>query len=251
MITAALAAERIAAWRPEQAGDRLRAADRVLSVLHASGAPAELRIEALIARANDSIVLGDRRAAERAIAEVRQLAEGRWTRSLWETELFEVGLAAADARFGEARELAVAAARRWGPHHPDARRALVEQLGLIAAFDGDGHHLPDPELAHEVIAHTDIGAYRAAVPLVLAQSGQLDDAARELSQIAADDYSVVPEHTNWAFSMAMLVEAAIRLDAPDCCPNPERGVVLVRRCLGMHRPVARVVVERPRRARPS
>jgi DNA-binding SARP family transcriptional activator len=215
VVAAALGPTRVVAWRPEQAGERRRFADRVLVTGDADDHDRVLaRADALLARACDSIVLGERQAAEQALAGIYAIAD-RHIRPSWEADLVAAGLAAADGRFDEARRVAVGAADRWGPGHPDARRALTEQLGLIATLDGGVAALVASELAGEVAALPDNATYRCAYPLVLAFQGRVEAAAAALDRIAAAGYEEVPEHINWGFAMAVLAEAAAMVGSPD------------------------------------
>jgi hypothetical protein len=208
VVAAALGPTRVVAWRPAQAAERRRAADRVLALpVDDDRDRALVRADALLARAFDSIVLGERAAAEQALADLRSVAD-RHIRPLWEADLLTAGLAAADGRFDDARRIAIGAAERWGPGHPDAQRALNEQIGLIATLEGGIAGLVASDLAGEVTALPNNATYRCAYPLVLAFQGRVDAAAAALDHIAADGYASVPEHTNWGFAMAVLAEAA-------------------------------------------
>ncbi len=216
VAAAALGAARVVAWRPEDAARRRDAADRVIAALddRDDDEAAVLRADALLARASDSIVLVDRAAAERALAEVHRVA-GRHIRPAWEADLIAAGLATADGDFDFARRLATGAADRWGPGHPDARRALMEQLGLIGTLADGVDSLVASDLGREVAALPDNPTYRCAYPLMLAFQRRATEAAAALDGIAADGYAELPQHTNWGFAVAVLAEAAARVGSTE------------------------------------
>ncbi len=215
VIVAGLDASRIAWWRPNQAHERLRYADRVFELV--DGRDNATALQATLLRVVDLVVLGDRIAADAARAAAWPIARAlRQVRYLWELHLWEASFALNEGRLDEVETLAMQAAALWSSDdQPDAQRALQEQLGLMMLLAGDASLVvPGLEEGQELYGSAAV-TYRCALPYALVLEGRPDEASDLLEQHAADEFRGLPQHSSWLFAVAILGEAASVIGSTD------------------------------------
>ena len=211
---AAFDASRIAWWRPDQARSRLEYADRVIGLLDEQDRATMLH--AMLMRLADLVTLGDRGAADAALATIwpiaRSLGQPRY---VWDLQLWEAGLALNDGRLSQAAALAEQAAAVWGDaDHPDAQRAMREQVGLRMLLVGDGSLVVEVLTRPGAIPSAAATSYRCVLTYALVLEGRHAEASSMLDDFAANDFRDLPQHSNWLFSAAILSEAAAVVGSP-------------------------------------
>jgi class 3 adenylate cyclase/tetratricopeptide (TPR) repeat protein len=105
---------------------------------------------------------------------------------------------------------------RHAPQHarhalePNTVQAFAVVLFTLRRLQGRVSEVTESflEFAREYPA---VPAWRTGLALVYTEVGRNEDAARELEELAADDFAALPRDANWVVSLANLSEVAFRL----------------------------------------
>jgi tetratricopeptide (TPR) repeat protein len=215
-LGAALEANRVALWGPGNTVRRLEATNAVMELAVRLDDDA-LKLRACIGRLYDLVELSDREDVDTELARGHDLAaELRQPKFSWELALMDAMLAYAEGRRTDAERLAGAAEEIWGVDEaPDAHRARLEQVALMAFAMGEIDIAAADSVGDVVAQHPELGAYVCAYPFVLASVGRNDEAQRRLDAIAVNDYADVPQHSSWMFAVALLSEAAAKVGSQE------------------------------------
>ena len=211
----ALAARHVAVWRAGNAGERRVLADELVATARAARArePEAFGPHFLLLAALER---GDRAAAtaqfeegERIVASLplpHLAAQLAWSRSMF---------AALAGRFEEAEALqgeALAATSRWS--EAEAFRTWSAQLAALRWDQGRGAELAEP-LRRMVAGEAINTNWRTGLALLLADSGELDEARGEFAEVAASGFTDVPFDLGRLFNLAVRGLTAMLLeDAP-------------------------------------
>ncbi|HSJ97252.1 MAG TPA: AAA family ATPase, partial [Myxococcota bacterium] len=207
----------------EPPSTRLARVDEALRTL--AGAPApRIELECRIQRAAALLELGHtqawdaERAAYGALATRLNQRTPRWFVAVQGAlrRVMTGDLAAAEREIGEAW----AAGRRAG--HPDAETYFAIQLTQLRFFQGRLAEMEEP-LRRAAASAPSLAGLRAALALVLSETGRLKETRRELDALARDDFSAIPRDAGWLSNLSLLALVAARLrDAEHAAALEER-----------------------------
>lgn len=203
-ICAALAARHLALLGSVDVDARLALANEALATARQAGR-SDVEWSTLAPMANDLLEAGDLPGATRAIARLEQLAEAsRSPVEIWGSRTARACLALLAGRFAEAERLSeeAIAARRAGQ---DAAvvQILVTQ-SFIRRLETGGVAECEEAVRRFAGDFQDNQGWKPALALLLAESGRDDEARALLAEVAALDFTDVPDDANVLATMAML-----------------------------------------------
>jgi DNA-binding SARP family transcriptional activator/tetratricopeptide (TPR) repeat protein len=243
----ALTARHLALWSPESLGERQHIATEFLRLATDAGS-ARLAIQGHQWHLMDLFELGDIQGADVAVeafcslAQERRLpADLRWMRFIRATRLLLAG------RYEKAEEHS-RAALELGNRVGDPSASSVFALQMITIRrDRGGLEEFENDVRVKVADDPEIPGWRCVLAHMLCELGRLDDARRELDDLSANEFGVLPRDALWLGAIAYCAEVAARLDKHAAvlyellAPFPDRNVVVgwSSACLGSSsRPLA-------------
>lgn len=221
-------------WAPDNLGERKSIATEIAAIAAAVSYP-EMLAEAHFFRFCNSIEEGDRAAAAGAVAALNDLAEELhhpWYRYLGKVHRAAFSLLA--GRFPEAQQwMEEARASGSAIDEPVAEQIFgaqrLTQAGMLGSFADIA------EWAASLADHfSSYAAYRANAARFLAELGRLEDAQREIEQLASNGFGDLRRDNTWLATMAFLTIAVARChdnrNAPLLydllLPHSRQGIVL-------------------------
>jgi DNA-binding SARP family transcriptional activator len=211
-LTHALAARHLAVWRSGNAGERRVIADELVATARSARVP-ELEAYGHHFLLLAAVERGDAAAAGAQLDEGERLvrtlplphlvAQVAWSRSM---------LAAVAGRFDDAERLqgeALATTSRWS--EAESFRTWSAQLVGLRWEQGRGIELAQP-LRDLVDRETISGNWKAALALVLADGGELDEAREVMDDVAAAAFTDVPVDLSHLFNLTVRAVAVALLE---------------------------------------
>ena len=220
-VGALLRARHMRTWGPEDASDRLRAAEDVIGLAGQNGDRA-LAAQAHGWRLIDLLELGRTADADRDLATHAALAKALGHPTLErDAALFAAMRALLDGREPDARA-AIAEVRAAGERARDPEAVTLaarQQFWLDVEWGDDTAHVDLLRSTRRLAAGADPAcAWRASVSLLLARSGHLGGAAIELARVSRHDLGARPHGPTWLAAATCAVESAWLLADPRWTP---------------------------------
>ena len=210
-LTYTLNARLFAAGDPDNLVERLAIAEEIieLAVLHEDK---EMAAQARVWHLNDLLEAGNIPAADLQIEAAAELAdELRQPRLKWQTQLPRGMRALFAGRLDEAEQL-IQAALRIGERAqaPNALQFYGVQMFALRWLQGRLGEVAD---ATQGFADTlaAVPAWRGALAVVYAETGQEAEARRELDYLARRDFEEIPRDANWIPALTLLSEVCVCL----------------------------------------
>lgn len=206
LLARALLGQRLAHHGPEAADRRLAETAEVLA-LDMARLPFDVSMAALMSLHEDSLLVGDRPRARRALTEAEQLASTsghpywRWVVGTW-----QVIDRILDGQLTEAEALAFEVAPLQADH-PESTACLGVNLVDIRLFQGRAGEVVDL-LAGAAEENPHIPTYRAVLALCRAESGDIDGATEDYDVFARTGFADIPDDTNRLLCLAVLADVA-------------------------------------------
>ncbi|MDQ3934467.1 MAG: AAA family ATPase, partial [Actinomycetota bacterium] len=212
-LATALLARHFAMWGPERLEERLAVATELVEVTTSAGIGAHA-VEGRGLLFVDLLEMGDLRGADAELeAYTRQARELRQPNYLRVAGIRRAMRAVLDGRFDEAEQLFADT-----PTLERAKRLLepnTVQAGAVVLFElrrlqGRLSEMVKP---FEIFAgdYPAVAAWRAAVSLVYAEVGMLDEARATLADLMRDDMAELTRDANWLIGVVCLTLTAIRV----------------------------------------
>lgn len=207
LLARALLGQRLAHHGPEAADRRLSETAEVLAI-DPSRLPFDVSMTALMSLHEDSLLVGDRTGARRALADAGQLAATsghpywRWVVGTW--QVLDLIL---DGCLDEAEVLAFEVAALQA-EHPESMACLGVNLVDIRLFQGRADEVVDL-LADAAATNPHIPTYRAVLALCRAESGDIDGATAEYLAFEHNGFAQIPDDTNRLLCLAVLADVAV------------------------------------------
>jgi len=207
----ALSARRFALWGPETLDERLEVATTILELARSVG-DRDLTLLGHRWRIVSLLELGDIASVAQQIEEYSHIAEElKQPYQLWFAEVFRGMLASLQGRLADAEALMQRAlevgSTQQGEH---AVQFFAAQLLTIRDHQG---RLGEMEPAIRAYAEQFPGtvAIRAALAMIYASQGRLDETRENFEIAAANDFTDIPRDTTWLLTLTMLTQAASAL----------------------------------------
>ena len=209
----ARAAQRRALWDPSHLPERLEASTEMLTCALRAG-NLELQLQAHAWLVVDLLERGDRDAVEAQIAAFTVGAqELRQPLYRWQSTVWSAATALLEGRLAEAEELAGEALAAGAPAEGVAA-AQYFAIQLLATRREQARMGELEPAARQMVAdNPDRPAWRAALVVVLCESGQSEEAAPELDRLVARGFAEVPFDGDWLSAMTLLCDACTALGA--------------------------------------
>jgi tetratricopeptide (TPR) repeat protein len=232
-LASCLIARHYALWRPETVRERLSVAGELRRVAELTGDP-ELELEGAGWTVVDLLEIGDVEGADIQIAAAAQLAEAlKRPLYLWWTAVIRSARAQLAGEF-EAAERVAEEALAIG-RHGQAENALHYYAQALFNLRREQGRLEEVEGAVRqfVALYPAIPAWRAALALLLVESGRREEAAEQFAAVVAEP---LPIDANWLIATTLLAEVCGALGAAEHAdtlyaalePYAERVVVVGR-----------------------
>jgi tetratricopeptide (TPR) repeat protein len=207
----ALSARRFALWGPETLDERLEVATKILELAQSVG-DRDLTLLGHRWRIVSLLELGDIASVERHIEEYAAMAEElKQPYQLWFAEVFRAMLAALQGRLAEGETLGQRALEVGSSQQGEnAVQFFAAQLMTIRAHQGRLGEM-EPAIRAYAEQFPEIVAIRAALAMICALDGRLDDSRAQFEVAAANDFTDLPRDTTWLLSLTMLTHAAAAL----------------------------------------
>ena len=206
----ALSARHVALWSPPHLQARHDLADEMVALAGRAG-DRERALQGRNWRVLDQLESGDIDTAEREIGEHGRLAdELRLPGYQWWTPMWQAMLAILRGRFGEGERLGAAAVEighRAGDRVADLF-AWIQATYLTYEREAPA---PPPDVPDRIAVVAVQSALRSDLPLLYAEAGRIDEARRELDELAAGDFAAVASDMNRLASLAGLARGAAAL----------------------------------------
>jgi DNA-binding winged helix-turn-helix (wHTH) protein/tetratricopeptide (TPR) repeat protein len=210
-VAAALVLRTTVSLPAEAPALRLARVDEALRVLARVNAP-RVELECRIQRAAALLELGQPRALREECAAYGRIAarlahpSARWYAGVQDTLLRTLAgdLAGAERSAGEAWALG----RRAG--HPDAGIYYAIQLTQLRFFQGSLAEMEEP-LRRALGRAPTLAGLRAALALVLVETGRSKEARRELDELARGGFAVLPQDAGRLSNLSLLSLVAVSL----------------------------------------
>ena len=195
-----------AIWGPDSLASRVRAATQ-MSRLAARLGDVEMSFHAHRFRFMDLLEAGDSAALERELQRCEQLAAQLGQPYYgWYVETFRALRAFLDGRFEACEQLAQkAAAIGQRAQNQNVVQILGIQTFAVRREQGRLAELHDA-IGGFIGLYPKIPGWRAALALICAETGDLDEARRQLDSLAADEFAVLPRDAFWLANMAALAD---------------------------------------------
>lgn len=206
LLARALLGQRLAHHGPEAADRRLAETAEVLA-LDMARLPFDVSMAALMSLHEDSLLVGDRPRARRALADAEQLASTsghpywRWVVGTWQVidRILDGHLAEAEALAFEVAPLQA--------DHPESTACVGVNLVDIRLFQGRAGEVVEL-LAGAAEENPHIPTYRAVLALCRAESGDIDGATDDYDVFARTGFAEIPDDTNRLLCLAVLADVA-------------------------------------------
>ena len=211
----AAGARRRAYWEPGHLEERLSSSTELLTLAREAG-NVELSLQGHAWLVVDLLESGDRDAVE---AQVEAFTAGaqelRQPLYLWHSLVWRATLTLLDGRLAEAESFA-AEALAAGGHAESVTSAqyYAAQLMSIRQEQGRMQEL-EPAAGEFVRAFPTVPAWRAGLAWLLFETGQVEEARRELDLIAARRFDDIPQDGNWMVAITVLGELCAALGDAD------------------------------------
>jgi DNA-binding SARP family transcriptional activator len=208
----ARAARRRALWDPTHLKERLAASTEMLTFAQRAG-DLELQLHAHVWLVVDLLERGDRQAVDAQIEAFSAGAEElRQPLYRWQATVWRAMRALLDGRLQQAEELAGDALAAGAPA-ADVAAAQYYAIQLLATRREQGRMGELERAARQMVANNPTRpAWRAALAVVLCESGRLGQARVELEQLAAADFRDIPRDGDWITTMTLLCDACVALE---------------------------------------
>jgi hypothetical protein len=207
----ARAAQRRALWDPSHLEDRLTASTEMLTwALRADSL--ELQLQAHAWLVVDLLERGDRAAVE---AQIEAFTAGagqlRQPLYLWQATVWRAMRALLEGRLAEAEELAGEALAAGAPAE-DVAAGQYYAIQLLATRREQARMGELEAAARQMVASNPARpAWRAALIVMLCESGQPDRARPELEALAAQGFGDIPHDGDWLATVTLLCDACVAL----------------------------------------
>ena len=202
-LATCLIAHHYALWRPETVEERLEVAGELRRVADRTGDP-ELELEGAGWTVVDLLELGDIQGADIQIAAASKLAEAlHRPLYLWWTSGFRCARAQLAGRFDEAERLAgetLAIGQRGQAEN--AMHYYAQAIFTIRREQGRIEEVEDA-VRRFIEIYPAVPAWRAALALLLAELGRVDEAHAELAAVFDVE---LPRDANWLIANTLLAE---------------------------------------------
>ena len=207
----ALHARHCALWRPENAAERTRLAERAVALTERSGD----KESNLLYRTMLITDLAETASIEKLEWEIERFAaiseQLKQPQSLWLTPMFRGMTALMRGQFDRVPELAGEVARIGGRVQSADAESACAGLLLFRQFEtGDGDDMLQRVRAH-IETHPRILLFRAVPPWVAAELGYEQTARDDLQFFSSEDFRNVPRDMNWLGTLGFLSLAAAEL----------------------------------------
>jgi DNA-binding SARP family transcriptional activator len=208
----ALAGRAHAITAPDTVDEMQTLSDEICEIAARAGDLEEL-ISGHILRVMVSLWLGDLRAARADLAEAARIAEELGQPAqLWLVLGQEANLAIGTGEFAAADKLVAEALTAGKVAQPDA--AIPHELmqrAALAEFRG-GMDALEPELRTLAAEHPPRPVFRCAHVHLLARIGRVDEASRDLADLARDGFTALPFDQEWLCATSFLADTAALVD---------------------------------------
>ncbi len=210
-LAAALHAWLVAAWQPENAGERLEAATEVAQLAEAAG-NGELEFRGRGRRLAALIEMGDVATADLEIERCTRLSGAlRQPYYHWAAAAIRSMRALLAGRIDEAERL-IPEALALGSRAHASDAFGVYGLQLFALRRDQGRLAELAPLADQFIARfPTMVSVRSAVALTYADLGRVDEARGEFERLAAGDFTCLPRAEGWLVTVTQLAEVCALL----------------------------------------
>ena len=229
VLAAAWRANLVARWKPQEAGERLRFADRLLSLdVLDRYERAEVALDALA----DVIQLGRRAEFEGRLATLEDDEAVRASRRLhWRIRVWHSAMALVDGRLSDAERIGGEALAMWGPAgDADATVAFGSLLAAVRFLQGRSAETLDLVAAARK-RYPDVSGYSSAMALACAELGDLDGARNALADVTADGFAGIARDSSFLLAAACTAEALRAVGGRDAAADL---YALVAPAAGMH-----------------
>ncbi len=209
LLARALLGQRLVHHGPEAAERRLSETAEVLAI-DPTMLPFDVSMTALMSLHEDSLLVGDRPRARRALDDAEHLSSTsghpywRWVVGTWRVLDLIV-----DGRLAEAEALAFEVAPMQADH-PESVACLGVNLVDIRLFQGRAGEVVEL-LADAADDNPHIPTYRAVLALCRAESGDVDGATADYRVFERSGFSDVPDDTNRLLCLAVLADVAVTI----------------------------------------
>ncbi len=207
----AAAARRRAFWEPSRLQERLKDASELLRYAGESG-DIELMLQGHAWLVVDLLELGDLDAVDTQIAAFSEGA-GRLRQPLylWQAGVWGAMRALLAGRIEQADQLA-SEALAAGARAEDVTAGQYYAAQLLAIRREQARMAElEPAVRNIIEAYPNRVAYRAALSLLLSETGRPDEAQSELEFLAEDGFAGVPDDLDWLTAMALLADVCAEL----------------------------------------
>jgi class 3 adenylate cyclase/tetratricopeptide (TPR) repeat protein len=207
----ALSARRFALWGPETLDERLEVATKILELAQSVG-DRDLTLIGQRWRIVSLLELGDIAAVKHQVDEYSIVAEElKQPYQLWFAEVFRSMLASLEGRLVEAETLGQRALEMGSSQQGE--NAVQFFAALLMTIREHQGRLSEMEPAIRAYAEQFPGilAIRAALAMIYALEGRLEETREQFEMAAANDFADLPRDTTWLLSLTMLTHAAAAL----------------------------------------
>jgi DNA-binding SARP family transcriptional activator len=210
--TYACAARRRALWDPAHLQERLTISTEMLTSARQAG-NLELELQAHAWLLVDLLQHGDRDAVEAQIDAFTTGAERlRQPLYLWNVMVWRAMRALLAGDLGLAERLTTSALPAGSPgegvtapqYHAIQMLAVRREQDRMAELEGPARQV--------VEANPSRATWRAALAMLLPESGQLEEAGDQLDLLAAHDFADIPRDGDWMTAIVLISEVAVGLD---------------------------------------
>jgi len=204
---ATLYTRHLAAWRPENAEERLKLAEEILA-LAAEAGDRDMDMNGRILHLVDQLELGGLPVAE-AESFADHARELRQPLYLWYAAVWKTMIALMEGRFADA-EILAAEAMGAGQGSHNARQGFGLHLFILRREQGRLADL-EPALKGYAESFPAVPGWRAALATAYLEQDRFDDLRREFELLAADNFDRIPRDSTWQGTMALIAEMCAAL----------------------------------------
>jgi DNA-binding winged helix-turn-helix (wHTH) protein/tetratricopeptide (TPR) repeat protein len=191
---------------PDELEAKLADSDEILRLARESR-HRELELAAQSCRLLDLVELGRVAEADRALGAYEALVSVvRVPRYRWRARFYRAMRALLEGRFADAEALVLdllGEERRFAP--ADAGQVFLAQLVLLRREQGRVAEI-ESMIRSGMERFPTLTTWRAALALLHADAGRLEEARGQLEMVAADDFGGIAKGLNWVFAHALLAE---------------------------------------------
>jgi class 3 adenylate cyclase len=212
VLATALRTRHTALRGPGSVHERLAVSTEILRLAESSGEP-ELVLRSRLRRLVDLLEQGDIEGADADIAVYAAEAESlRQPYYCWHTTILRAMRAAFDGRYAEAAALSDQARTLGRPGQTDLADAYHSVQLMAISFERGALAELVPPFTTLVKRYRAMPAWRSALALILAETGDIAAARCEFELLAAHDFTDLPADGNWLLSVAFLAQTCVILD---------------------------------------